>query len=100
VVGYSSNTSAARATVDELAGLGVSATTARLDVAQEEMLRDMFERIRAEHGRLDVFVSNAARTSFRPAMELNTRNWQKINGHQRAGVPARIAAGGRADAGG
>jgi enoyl-[acyl-carrier protein] reductase III len=56
----------------------VSATTARLDVAQEEMLRDMFERIRAEHGRLDVFVSNAARTSFRPAMELNTRNWQKI----------------------
>ena len=78
VVGYSSNTSAARATVDELAGLGVPATTARLDVAQEEMLRDMFERIRTEHGRLDVFVSNAARTSFRPAMELNTRNWQKI----------------------
>ena len=78
VVGYSSNVNAARATVDELADLGVPASAIRVDVAQEQMLREMFERIRDKHGRLDVFVSNAARTSFRPAMELNARNWQKI----------------------
>jgi enoyl-[acyl-carrier protein] reductase III len=38
----------------------------------------MFDRIRSDHGRLDVFVSNAARTSFRPAMQLTARTWQKI----------------------
>lgn len=78
VIGYVSNNNAARATVDELSELGVSATTVRVDVAQEQMLREMFDRIRNELGRLDVFVSNAARTTFRPAMELNVRNWQKI----------------------
>jgi enoyl-[acyl-carrier protein] reductase III len=78
VIGYVSNNNAARATVDELAELGVAATTVRVDVAQEQMLREMFGRIRDELGRLDVFVSNAARTTFRPAMALNSRNWQKI----------------------
>ena len=78
VVGYASNNTAARATADELTELGVPATTIRVDVAQEQMLRDMFNRIRDDHGRLDVFVSNAARTTFRPVMELNSRNWQKI----------------------
>ena len=78
VVGYASNNTAARETSNELAELGVPATVIRVDVAQEQMLRDMFDRIRDELGRLDVFVSNAARTTFRPAMQLNARNWQKI----------------------
>lgn len=78
VVGYASNNTAARETVNELADLGVDATMMRVDVAQEPMLREMFDRIRADLGRLDVFVSNAARTTFRPAMQLNARNWQKI----------------------
>lgn len=78
VIGYASNNTAARQTADDVCALGVPATTIRVDVAQESMLRDMFERIRSELGRLDVFVSNAARTTFRPAMELNPRNWQKV----------------------
>jgi len=78
VIGYASNNSAARATVDELGELGVPASIVRVDVAQEPMLRGMFDGIRDELGRLDVFVSNAARTTFRPAMQLNARNWQKI----------------------
>jgi enoyl-[acyl-carrier protein] reductase III len=78
VIGYASNNTAARKTVNELAEMGVRATTIRVDVAQEQMLREMFDRIRNELGRLDVFVSNAARTTFRPAMQLNARNWQKI----------------------
>jgi enoyl-[acyl-carrier protein] reductase III len=78
VVGYVSNHVAARETLDELGALGVPASSVRVDVAQEPMLRDMFSRIRGELGRLDVFVSNAARATFRPTMQLNARNWQKI----------------------
>jgi enoyl-[acyl-carrier protein] reductase III len=78
VIGYASNNGAARKTVDELAELGVPASTARVDVAQEQLLREMFARIRSDLGRLDVFVSNAARTTFRPAMQLSSRSWDKI----------------------
>jgi enoyl-[acyl-carrier protein] reductase III len=78
VIGYASNNVTARATVDELGELGVAASTFRVDVAQEPMLRSMFDRIRDDLGRLDVFVNNAARTTFRPAMGLNARNWQTI----------------------
>jgi enoyl-[acyl-carrier protein] reductase III len=104
VVGYAANNEAARRTVDELAELGVAASTVRVDVGREPMLRDMFAQIRDELGRLDVFVSNAARTSFRPAMSLNARNWQKIMdinarafllGSQMAAELMRDGSGGR-----
>ncbi len=78
VLSYASNHAAARETASDLEALGVPATIMKVDVAQEQMLRDLFAQIRADHGRLDVFISNAARTTFRPAMELNMRSWQKV----------------------
>jgi enoyl-[acyl-carrier protein] reductase III len=68
----------ARATVSELQALDVSASMYNLDVSKPELLSELFTQVKEKFGRLDVFVSNAARTSFRPAMELNVRNWQRI----------------------
>lgn len=68
----------ARGTVTELEALGVSASMYNLDVSKPELLSELFTHVREKFGRLDVFISNAARTSFRPAMELNVRNWQHI----------------------
>ncbi len=78
VVGYVSNYTAARQTVLDIEALGIAASMASFDVASEEMLRALVDGVAAEHGRLDVFVANAARTSFRPAMELSRRSWDKI----------------------
>jgi enoyl-[acyl-carrier protein] reductase III len=78
IVGYISDHRAARATAADIEELGVAASVAGLDVGREELLRSTFDAIGETHGRLDVFVSNAARTTFRPAMDLNSRNWQKV----------------------
>lgn len=104
VVGYVSNYTAARQTVTELDEAGVDASMVSFDVAREEMLRDLFTQVEHRHGRLDVLVSNAARTSFRPAMELSRRSWQKIidinataflTGAQLAAPLMRDSGGGR-----
>ncbi len=78
VVGYCMNHSAARQTVADLQALGVAASAISTDVGQSELLREMFDEVRQRLGRLDIFVSNAARATFRPAMELNVRNWQRM----------------------
>jgi enoyl-[acyl-carrier protein] reductase III len=78
VVGYSMNHSAARETATAIESLGIPASVAGLDVASEPQLRELFDRIRDQFGRLDVFVSNAARTTFRPTLELSSRSWQKV----------------------
>jgi NAD(P)-dependent dehydrogenase (short-subunit alcohol dehydrogenase family) len=78
VVGYCTNHTAARQTVNDLAALAVAASPVSLDVSQPDQMQAMFDQVRERHGRLDIFVSNAARTTFRPAMELNAHNWQRI----------------------
>jgi enoyl-[acyl-carrier protein] reductase III len=78
VVGYAMNHSAARETASAIQALGVPASIVGLDVASEQQLRDLFQRIKTELGRLDIFVSNAARTTFRPTLELSSRSWQKV----------------------
>ena len=48
------------------------------DVGQDDQLRRAFSQIAERHGRLDVFVSNAARGSFGPLLDLTPRTWQRI----------------------
>lgn len=78
VVGYCMNYPAARETVAEIEALGVAATPLSVDVGKRELVEAMFAQVADAHGRLDIFISNAARTTFRPIMELNARNWQKV----------------------
>jgi enoyl-[acyl-carrier protein] reductase III len=78
LVGFCVDYQSARATVSELQALDVSASMYNLDVSKPELLAELFAHVKEKFGRLDVFISNAARTTFRPAMELNVRNWQHI----------------------
>jgi len=78
VISYCMNHDAARRTVADLQALGVGASAFPLDVSRTELLEELFATVRERFGRLDVFVSNAARASFRPALELTGRAWQKM----------------------
>jgi enoyl-[acyl-carrier protein] reductase III len=104
VVGYCMNYTAARQTANDLDQLGVSASIFGLDVSKVDLIEGMFSQINEDHGRLDIFVSNAARTTFRPAMKLNARNWDKVMdinarafllGSQQAAKLMRASGGGR-----
>jgi enoyl-[acyl-carrier protein] reductase III len=104
VVGYATNHQAARATAADIDAMGVPATVISLDVGEELQLRQAFDRVRTELGRLDVFIANAARTTFRPALDLSRRAWQKVmdinataflTGAQSAAPLMRQGGGGR-----
>ncbi len=70
VVNYKKDAGAAAATCEEAERLGGHATAVRADVEQPEEIERLFEAARAEHGRLDYFVANAAASSFRHALDL------------------------------
>ena len=75
VVNYARSKSAALETVKEIEAIGQKALLVRANVGDVEKLRSMFETIREEFGRLDVFVSNAASGVLRPIMELEETHW-------------------------
>ena len=95
VAAYCMNHEAARATVADLEAVGVEATRLVVDVGDEQMMRQMFETVRAKFGRLDILISNAARTAFHPGATLAMRSWQRIqemNSHAFL-LGAQLAAG-------
>ena len=77
VIGYCSDHDAARATVEDLERAGVAASSVCADVGRVELIEEMFGGIRARFGRVDVFVSNAARGAFAEAEALSVRSWQR-----------------------
>src|SRR5690606_31463639 len=104
VIGYCSNHQAARRTVADIEAMGTAASTVAGDISKSDQLCHMFEEVNQRLGRLDIFISNAARTSFRPVMELNERTWQRIMdinarafllGAQKAATIMRSNGGGR-----
>ena len=78
VIAYCNNHAAARTTVQEIERLGVSAHAIPTDVQRPELMQEMFDEVGKRYGRLDVFISNAARATFRPALELSQRAWRKM----------------------
>jgi enoyl-[acyl-carrier protein] reductase III len=77
-IGYALDHQSADATVAELERSGVPASAIAADVGQLDSLESLFAEIERRHGRLDVFVSNAARASFGPAMEITPRTWSRV----------------------
>lgn len=75
VVNYARSKTAALDTVKEVEARGRRALLVRANVGDVDKLRAMFETIKEEFGRLDVFVSNAASGVLRPIMELEESHW-------------------------
>jgi enoyl-[acyl-carrier protein] reductase III len=75
---YVLNHDAAEAAVLAIEQKGISASAICADVGQEEELQRVFNVMQERHGRVDVFISNAARASFGPLLEMSARTWQKV----------------------
>ena len=75
VVNYARSRSAAEETVKEIEALGRKAIMIRANVGDVAKLRVMFEQVKEEFGRLDVFISNAASGVLRPVMEFEESHW-------------------------
>lgn len=75
VINYLRNRTAARETAAELEAHGVRVHLIKGNVADKDSIKEMFEEIDREFGRLDYFVSNAASGVLRPLMELEQSHW-------------------------
>ena len=75
VVNYARSKKAALETAEEIEKLGRKALIVRANVGDVEKIKTMFQTIKEEFGRLDVFINNAASGVLRPAMELEESHW-------------------------
>jgi len=69
----------ARAAVAELEAAGGHAAAADLDVADVADVRALAQAVKAEHGRLDVLVNNAAVTQASTFFEVDEDEWDRIH---------------------
>lgn len=74
VVNYNRNADLAAATVAEIESLGTSAIAVQADMESLDGVEGLFDRVERDFGRLDLFVSNAAASSFKKILELKAHN--------------------------
>ncbi|MCA1032641.1 enoyl-[acyl-carrier-protein] reductase FabL [Bacillus timonensis] len=75
VVNYARSKTAALETAAEIEALGRKALVVKANIGKQEKIKELFQQIDENFGRLDVFVSNAASGVLRPAMELEETHW-------------------------
>jgi NAD(P)-dependent dehydrogenase (short-subunit alcohol dehydrogenase family) len=74
VVNYVRNADLAAATVREIEALGTRAIAVQADMESVDGIDLLFDRVAAEFGRLDHFVSNAAASAFKKIADLKAHN--------------------------
>lgn len=75
VVNFRRSKSEAQEVAEEIEARGGRALVVRADVGKPESLDEMFATIRAELGRLDILVANAAFGVPGPVLEATTKHW-------------------------
>lgn len=80
VVNYNRSRAEARATVREVAALGVQAAALRADISKPRQVEAMFRVLEKRFGRLNILVNNAAVFFPRTWEELTAEDWDRILG--------------------
>ena len=75
VINYARSKTGALETAAEIEALGRKALVVKANVGDVDKIKLLFETIKNEYGRLDVFVNNAASGVQRPLMELEESHW-------------------------
>lgn len=75
---YYQNETAARETLEQVRKRGADGIVVRADVTRPDSIGEMFERVKAAFGRLDVFVSNArpeVPAFFQAPLDISLEQW-------------------------
>ena len=83
VVNYSRSEDDAMKTASEASEHGVRCVAMQADVSDESQVANMFQKIEAEFGRLDILVNNAATTemiAYTDLDELSSEIWDRVLG--------------------
>ena len=75
---YFQNERAAKETLDQVRRRGSDGFLVQADVTRPDQITEMFQKVKAEFGNLDIFVSNArpeASTFFQPPLDITLEQW-------------------------
>jgi enoyl-[acyl-carrier protein] reductase III len=75
VINYVRSGEAAREVARQVEEMGQEALVVRANMAQEERIAEMFDKIQERFGRLDVFIHNAASGRNRMALDVDAKGW-------------------------
>lgn len=78
VVAVARNSRQLESLAAEISSAGGSATTIVADLAEERQIRDVFDRVARQLGRLDVLVNNAGIGIFGPLQDLDTADLDRV----------------------
>src|SRR6266850_4309165 len=84
-VHYYQNEAAALDTLAQVRKLGADGLVVQADVCRPEQITRMFRKVKAEFGKLDIFVSNArpeAAAFFYPPMDITLEQWNAASDSQ------------------
>ncbi|HWC97190.1 MAG TPA: 3-oxoacyl-ACP reductase family protein [Candidatus Sulfopaludibacter sp.] len=77
-VNYHSDKAGAEATVAEIAALGRKAFATQADVADSAAVDRMFAEVLGQFPRLDILVNNAGTQVWKPLLELEEAEWDRV----------------------
>lgn len=75
IVNYARNHKEARATAAEIRDMGVRSLLLRAHLGNPAKIKEMFQRVEKEYGRLDILVNNAASGVHKTALDLEIKHW-------------------------
>ncbi len=77
-VNYNSDSNGAEATCAEIRGMGRRAIPIQADVGQGQQVDRMFAALAVEFPRLDILVNNAGMQTWKPLLELEEHEWNRV----------------------
>ena len=78
LVNYLENEEKANEVVEEIQAIGRKARAVRADVGVESAVRDMFQRLDRDFGRIDILINNAGTGTLKPLEEISLDFWNSI----------------------
>lgn len=77
-VNYHSDRAGAEATAAEIASMGRAASVVEADVADASQVKRMFQDVLERFGRLDILVNNAGTQVWKPLLDLEEGEWDRV----------------------
>lgn len=77
-VNFNSDAAGAQATCEEIRALGRRAVAIQADVGKSAQVERMFAALAAEFSRLDILVNNAGVQTWKPLLELQEDEWNRV----------------------
>ncbi|MFQ5458416.1 MAG: SDR family oxidoreductase, partial [Myxococcota bacterium] len=76
VINYQQDDAAASQVAEQVTAMGRKALVVKASVREVKALGRLFDEVRSQFGKLDIFVSNAATGALQPALELSKEAWK------------------------